>query len=155
MKVDVSTLNRVSTDVNIDFRRSPADDGVMPPARSLPLTDLDAARRSHDLSACCSPLGQAPLGAAQAELVARRLKALADPARLRLLSLLMTAPEGEACTCDLTEPLGLAQPTVTHHLKKLADAGLVTGERRGTWTHYRVQVDALDDVVQLLRPGSR
>ena len=121
----------------------------MTPPRSLRLAD------PVDVAACCAPLGEAPLGAAEAEQVARRLKALADPARLRLLSILMTAPDGEACTCDLTEPLGLAQPTVTHHLKRLADAGLVTGERRGTWTYYRVQSAALDEVVGLLRPAAR
>ena len=82
-------------------------------------------------SAACAPLARAALSAAEAGDLARRLKVLADPARLRLLSLLMAAPQGEACTCDLTEPLGLSQPTVSHHLKKLAEAGLITGERRG------------------------
>jgi len=104
--------------------------------------------------ACCTPLGQAPLGQGRAEQLARRLKALADPGRLRLLSLLMAAPEGEACTCDLTEPLGLAQPTVTHHLKKLAEAGLVVGERRGQWTYYRVQPEAMADTARALAPAA-
>ena len=118
-----------------------------------------AARRPAlpvlDQAPCCAPLAQAPLDQAQAEDLAARLKALADPGRLRLLSLLMAAPDGEACTCDLTEPLGLAQPTVTHHLKRLVDAGLVTGDRRGTWTYYRVQSAALDQVIGLLRPAER
>ena len=149
MDVDAPTLHPTSTDVNIDFRRSTADTVEVTPTRSLPLAE------PVDVAACCAPLAEAPLGAAEAEQVARRLKALADPARLRLLSILMTAPDGEACTCDLTEPLGLAQPTVTHHLKRLADAGLVTGERRGTWTYYRVQSSALDEVVGLLRPVAR
>jgi ArsR family transcriptional regulator, arsenate/arsenite/antimonite-responsive transcriptional repressor len=133
----------------------------MAPARSTPLTDrapsLDPGKgpEAEDAAARCAPLAQAAIAPQEAEQVARRLKALADPSRLRLLSLLLTAPDGEACTCDLTEPLGLAQPTVTHHLKKLADAGLVTGERRGTSTYYRARGEALEQVAGLLRPGRR
>ena len=100
----------------------------------------------------CPPLDSAPLDQAQAEQLAVRLKALADPGRLRLLSLLLAAPGGEACTCDLTEPLGLSQPTVTHHLKKLMAAGLVTRERRGSWTFYRVDTTALAAAARLLTP---
>lgn len=96
--------------------------------------------------ACCAPLAAAPLSDADAEVLAGQLKALADPARLRVLSLLMAAPSGEACTCDLVEPLGLTQPTVTHHLRRLADAGLVTGDRRGRWTYYRVDRGALESL---------
>jgi ArsR family transcriptional regulator len=103
--------------------------------------------------ACCAPLAAAPLTQAEAEDMARRLKALADPARLRLLSILMSAPGEEACTCDLTEPLGLSQPTVSHHLKKLAESGLVTGERRGAWTYYRVNRDALSAAARVLEPA--
>ena len=103
-----------------------------------------------DPTACCAPIGEAVLTPAEAEDLARRLKALADPARLRLLSLLLAAAEGEACTCELTEPLGLSQPTVTHHLKKLAEAGFVTGERRGVWTYYRIDNDALAAAGRLL-----
>ncbi len=103
-----------------------------------------------DSTACCAPLAAAPLDAPQAEQLAHVLKALADPGRLRLLSLLLAAPEGEACTCDLTEPLGLSQPTVSHHLKKLAEAGLVTGERRAVWTYYRVNREALAAAARLL-----
>jgi ArsR family transcriptional regulator len=94
--------------------------------------------------ACCAPLAQAPLSESDAEVLADQLKAVADPARLRLLSLLMGAPTGEACTCDLVEPLGLSQPTVTHHLRRLAEAGIVTGDRRGRWTYYRVERAALE-----------
>ena len=107
-----------------------------------------------DTTACCAPLNQAPLSAAEAEDLARRLKALAEPARLRLLSLLMAAPDGEACTCELTEPLALSQPTVSHHFKKLAEAGLVTGERRGVWTYYRVNVGALAAAARVLDPAT-
>jgi ArsR family transcriptional regulator len=101
----------------------------------------------------CAPLAQAPLDQGQAESLAVRLKALADPGRLRLLSLLLAAPDGEACTCDLTEPLGLSQPTVSHHLKRLSEAGLVTGERRGSWTYYRVRTDALAAAAAVLAPA--
>ena len=115
-----------------------------------------AARRPAlpllDMSDCCAPLGLAPLSAADADDLATRFKALADPGRLRLLSMLMTAPDGEACTCDLTGPLGLSQPTVTHHLKKLAHAGLVVGERRGVWTFYRVDRDALAAASRVIAP---
>jgi len=100
--------------------------------------------------ACCAPLSQAPLEADDAEDLATRLKALADPARLRLLSLILAAEGQEACTCDLTEPLGLSQPTISHHLKKLAEAGLITGDRRGVWTYYRVVPEALSSLAQIL-----
>jgi ArsR family transcriptional regulator, arsenate/arsenite/antimonite-responsive transcriptional repressor len=125
----------------IDVRRFRRQAGGVPAHRPALLLDP---------TACCAPLGEAVLTPAEAEDLARRLKALADPARLRLLSLLLAAAEGEACTCELTEPLGLSQPTVTHHLKKLAQAGFVTGERRGVWTYYRVDNDALAAAGRLL-----
>lgn len=105
------------------------------------------------LEACCAPLTSAPLTAEQADDLAVRLKAIADPTRLRLLSIVLASEQMEACTCDLTEPLGLSQPTVTHHLKKLASAGLVVGERRGTWTYYRVVPDALAGLASVLTPS--
>jgi ArsR family transcriptional regulator len=115
-----------------------------------------AARRPAlpliDAGACCAPLTTAPLTQAEAHQLAHRFKALADPARLRLLSLLLAAPGQEACTCDLTNPLGLSQPTVSHHLKKLAETGLVTGERRGVWTYYKVNSEALAAFGQILAP---
>jgi ArsR family transcriptional regulator len=101
---------------------------------------------------CCAPLGEATLSEEQAADLARRLKALADPARLRLLSIILAAPDGEACTCDLTEPLGLSQPTVSHHLKKLAETGLVSGEKRGVWTYYSVNPAALAAVAATFTP---
>ena len=82
-----------------------------------------------------------------ADNLAAALKVLADPARLRLLSLIQAQPEGEACVCHLTEPLALTQPTVSHHLKVLLQAGLVEREQRGSWAFYRVAPDQL----QLLR----
>jgi ArsR family transcriptional regulator len=102
---------------------------------------------------CCAPLVEAPLSSEEAHELAGRLKALADPTRLRLLSLMLARPGLEACTCDLTEPLGLTQPTVTHHLRKLADAGLVVPDRRvGNFTYYRVVTDALTGLAGVLAP---
>lgn len=113
--------------------------------RPLPVVDVDTAM-------CCRPLPDSPLQTAEAADLARRLKALADPQRLRLLSLLMAAPDGEACTCDLTEPLGLSQPTVSHHLRRLHEAGLVTAERRGVSSYYRADPDALRTLAAVLVP---
>ena len=105
--------------------------------------------------ACCEPLTEAPLTAEQAVTLSRRLKALADPARLRLVSMLAASPGGEACVCDLTEPLGLSQPTVSHHLKVLHDAGLLTREKRSTWAYYAVVPQALEALADLLTPGTK
>jgi len=80
------------------------------------------------------------------------LAALADPVRLRIISMLSAAPEGRACGCELEGPLGLSQPTVSHHLKVLREAGLVTGERKGRWVHYRLVEDRLADVSRALTP---
>jgi ArsR family transcriptional regulator len=100
----------------------------------------------------CVPLSiSSPLGRAAAERLAQMLKAVADPTRLQLISLIKAAPGGEACVCDLTEPLGLRQPTVSHHLRVLAEAGLVTRERRGTWMWYSLVPGALDGLGELLR----
>jgi ArsR family transcriptional regulator len=96
-----------------------------------------------DLAACCSPLAGGVLDEEAAERLARAFRALGDRHRVRLLSLIAASDGGEACICDLTEPLGLAQPTVSHHMKLLADAGLVTREQRGKWAYYRVVPDAL------------
>jgi len=88
--------------------------------------------------ACCQPLMREPLSVAQAERVAPLLKALADPVRLRLLSLVAAHAGGEACVCDLTDAFDLTGPTISHHLKVLREAGIIDGERRGTWIYYRV-----------------
>jgi ArsR family transcriptional regulator len=104
---------------------------------------------------CCAPLASAPLSAADARTLASRLKALADPARLRLLSLMMANEDLEACTCDLTAALGLSQPTVSHHMKKLSDEGLVLAHRKeGPWTYYRVVPEALAGLAQVIAPGA-
>jgi ArsR family transcriptional regulator len=85
--------------------------------------------------------------------LARQMKAVADPARLRLLSLMMANQGLEACTCDLTDALGLSQPTVSHHLKRLSDAGLVYAQRReGPWTYYRVVPEALAALANVISP---
>ncbi len=96
---------------------------------------------------CCAPLLRTPLSQDQAEQLAAAFKVIADAARLRLLSLIASQPNGEACVCELVEPLGLSQPTVSHHLKVLHDAGLLTRERRGSWIYYGLVPERL----QLLR----
>ena len=96
---------------------------------------------SGDLAACCAPVTGGVLDAAAAERLAHVFKALGDPTRVRLLSLIAAADGGEACICDLTAPVALSQPTISHHMKLLADAGLVTREQRGKWAYYRV-IDA-------------
>jgi ArsR family transcriptional regulator, arsenate/arsenite/antimonite-responsive transcriptional repressor len=94
--------------------------------------------------ACCRPLGIEPMGAEQAESVAELLKALADPVRLRLMSLIAAADE--VCVCDLTAPFAVSQPTISHHLRVLREAGLVDAERRATWVYYRARREALGAV---------
>lgn len=102
------------------------------------------------IEACCSPLLTVPLGAGEAERLAAGFRVLGDPARLRLLSLIAAQPGG-ACTCDLTADVALTQPTVSHHLKVLLDAGLVTRERRGQYTYYAVSPDRLGILADALR----
>jgi len=93
-------------------------------------------------AACCAPLGAPSLSDEQAEATARLFKALADPHRIKIINLLATSPE-PVCVCEFTGPLGLAQPTVSHHLKKLVGAGLLDREQRGTWAYYSLNRDAL------------
>jgi len=93
---------------------------------------------------CCPEVLTAPLGAGEAEEVAAALRVVADPARLRLLSLISTADGGEACACNLTGPLELSQPTVSHHLKVLTDAGLLEREQRGRWAYYRIRSEPIE-----------
>jgi ArsR family transcriptional regulator len=96
---------------------------------------------------CCPQVLAAPIDEQAAERLAAALRVLADPARLRLLSLIGAHPDGEACVCDLTAPLGLSQPTVSHHLKVLNEAGLVGREQRGKWVFYWV----LPEPIELIR----
>ena len=100
---------------------------------------------------CCSPLTGGVLSAGDAEQLAKVFKALGDPTRVRMLSLIGAHADSEACVCDLTEPVGLSQPTVSHHLKLLVDAGLVTRDQRGKWAYYRVVQPALDAAADSLR----
>ena len=102
-------------------------------------------------TACCAPLVREPLAADEARDLATMFKALADPARLRLLSIIASHQGGEACVCDLTEPVDLSQPTVSHHLKILTDAGLLTRDKRGKWAYYAVAPQALDALGEVLR----
>lgn len=102
------------------------------------------------IAAACAPLLQEPLAAEDAEHLAGALKVIADPARLRLLSLIQAQPGHEACVCHLTEPLGLSQPTVSHHLKVLLNAGLVERDQRGSWAYFRVVPDQLRSLRELL-----
>jgi ArsR family transcriptional regulator, arsenate/arsenite/antimonite-responsive transcriptional repressor len=95
------------------------------------------------IDGCCPVLLEAPLGEAEAVTLAAALKVLADPARLRLVSLIAAQPEAEACVCNLTGPLGLSQPTVSHHLKVLHRAGIVTREQRGRWAYFRLVPEPL------------
>jgi ArsR family transcriptional regulator, arsenate/arsenite/antimonite-responsive transcriptional repressor len=99
---------------------------------------------------CCSPLMREPLTTSQAADLARILKALADPTRLRLVSMVAAHEGGEACVCDLTDPVGLTQPTISHHLKILVEAGIFTRDKRGKWAYYALVPGALDAVSAVL-----
>ncbi|MGB3676724.1 MAG: metalloregulator ArsR/SmtB family transcription factor [Candidatus Nanopelagicales bacterium] len=139
MTIDVCTLANISTDVNIL--------GVVVPTKNspslLPLVD--------DLNACCSNGLAAPLSREDAEGLAQLLKAVADPVRLQLLSIIASNPDGETCACDLTEPVGLSQPTVSHHLKVLTQAGILNREQRGTWAWFSVNPERLTAIATLFK----
>jgi ArsR family transcriptional regulator len=111
--------------------------------------ETKATGGSQWAAACCPPLS-ATLDRDDAEQLARTLKAIADPARLQVLSYLRSRPDGEACACDFVEPLGLAQPTVSHHLKILYEAGLLERDKRATWVYYRLPDDRLPSICQAL-----
>ncbi len=104
---------------------------------------------------CCGPLLRAALSERQADDLARILKALADPTRLRLVSMVAAHEGGEACVCELTEPLALTQPTISHHLKILVDAGIFTRDKRGKWAYYALVPAALDALSAILSTTSR
>lgn len=113
--------------------------------RTLPLLDL-----TEPVS--CAPLGAGVMGAGDALAVALRLKALADPIRVQLMSMLLAEPGTGICTCDLAPAVGLTEATVSHHLKQLRDAGLIEGSRKGTNVFYRTQSEALRALVRVLDP---
>jgi ArsR family transcriptional regulator, arsenate/arsenite/antimonite-responsive transcriptional repressor len=100
--------------------------------------------------ACCSPLVREPLSTERAERVAPLLKALADPVRLRLVSIVAASEGGEACVCDLNDAFDLSQPTISHHLKVLHDAGLLDRSKRGVWVYYAVRREVLADLAALI-----
>ncbi len=105
-----------------------------------------------ELAQCCAPLTADPLTADQAEELSRRFKALGDPVRLRLLSLIASHEGGEACVCELTVGFEVSGPTISHHLKVLRETGLIEGDRRGTWIYYRVLPEALRALSEALLP---
>jgi ArsR family transcriptional regulator len=115
-------------------------------AKLLPLLDPVA---DPDVIPCCPPLTERALTAEEAERTATAFKALGDPVRLRLFSLIASHEGGEACVCDISD-VGVSQPTVSHHLKKLREAGLITAERRGTWIYYKVAPSVLAGMGNLL-----
>ncbi len=103
-----------------------------------------------ELSACCAPLTAEAVSVEAAAELAARFKALGDPTRVRLLSLVAAHEGAEACVCDLTEPVGLSQPTVSHHLKVLVEAGILSRTKRGVWSYYALVPGALDDLAATL-----
>ncbi|MFF7732351.1 metalloregulator ArsR/SmtB family transcription factor [Streptomyces sp. NPDC007984] len=115
----------------------------------LPLIEAEG---SEAVAPCCPPLTERPFTAAESETAARMFKALGDPVRLRLFSAVASHAAGEACVCDISD-VGVSQPTVSHHLKKLKEAGLLTSERRGTWVYYRVEPSVLAAMGKLLTMG--
>jgi ArsR family transcriptional regulator len=115
-------------------------------SKSLPVVQVQ--------DACCEPLAASPLSATDALVPAKMFKALGEPVRLRLMSMIASHAGGEACVCDLTDTFDLSQPTISHHLKVLKDSGLVTSERRGTWVYYRANPDAFAMISDLLQPSA-
>src|SRR3954454_10247650 len=113
------------------------------PKSVLELTPLETV-------ACCAPLTREPLSADAATRIAPLLKALADPVRLRLLSLGASHEDGEACVCDLNDAFELSQPTISHHLKVLHESGLLERSKRGVWVYYRVEANVLDSLGKLI-----
>jgi ArsR family transcriptional regulator len=114
--------------------------------KALPVLDTTAA-------VCCAPLAAGAVGADDALAIALRLKALADPVRVRLMSMLMAQAETGVCTCDLAPAVGVSEATVSHHLKQLRDAGLVEGTRKGTNVFYRPRTDSLGALCRVIDPA--
>lgn len=123
-----------------DFNAS----GRIDPVKILDLTQTDAV--------CCSPVTAGVLDAAAAEATAKAFRALGDPTRVRLVSMIAAQPDQEACVCDLTDPVGLSQPTVSHHLRILTEAGLVAREQRGKWAYYSLVPSGLEALARALTP---
>jgi len=102
-----------------------------------------------DIKACAPKPGLEPMARSRAENISSLLKAVADPTRLQILAVINQAEQDSICTCDLTEPLGLSQPTISHHMKKLTEAGLLAAERRGTWVHYSINKERWNQIQEL------
>lgn len=147
MNVDAFIVPDASTAVNTspEDSRGTAEEVVLVPKRPVAF--------SADEAACCPSVLAAPLSEVEADDLASAFAALADPVRLRLLSLVADA--GEICSCDLLAPLGKAQPTISHHTKVLADAGLIVGEKRGRWVWWRIAPDRMAAVRDSLAGGER
>lgn len=109
--------------------------------------------KAGDAGLCCSPVVRAPLSAEHAGELAQVFKAIGEPVRLRLLSLIASHAEGEVCVCDLTGAFELSGPTISHHLKVLREAGVIEGERRGTWIYYRIRPETLRLMSEALAPA--
>lgn len=129
---------------------APYDRGGSVKSPSRFAADLAARPDPLQLIECCSPPAGRVMDVGQAERLAAVLKAIAEPTRLRLISLVAAHEGAEACVCELTDPVGLSQPTVSHHLKVLMDAGLLAREQRGRWAYYRLIPDALQSLAQVL-----
>lgn len=102
---------------------------------------------------CCAPVLEAPLSQAESQKLATMLRVLADPARLRLVSFIAAQPGSQACVCNLTEPVGLSQPTVSHHLRLLHDAGILDREQRGRWVYYSLRPGSMERVASVFGTG--
>jgi ArsR family transcriptional regulator len=121
---------------------------MQPGQRTLQL--IPAARSQAVAEACAIPLVREPIGESAVAGLAQVFKALGDPVRLRLVSLIGAHQGGEVCVCELTDAFDLTQPTISHHLKVLREAGIITSERRGTWVYYRLEPAVLDRMGALL-----
>src|SRR5437667_1686973 len=130
--------------------RPPLSMDVDPLAHGIDLCQYPPMSMKTRVAGCCAPLLRSRLGRDDAEELATAFKAIADPGRLRLLSFIAGQPGAEACVCHLVGPLGLAQPTVSHHLKVLTEAGLLARERRGTWMFYRLVPERVEALRQAL-----
>src|SRR5450755_2450569 len=126
------TVDTQERSMDIDVRQCVWEAGCV---NTLPLIE--------QVTACCAPLTASPLSEQDADRLAAVLKVVADPTRLRLLSLIASSADGEVCVCDLTVAVGLSQPTVSHHLKVMAGVGLVVRDKRGVWAYYRMVPGAL------------
>jgi ArsR family transcriptional regulator len=133
---------------------SPTQAGTLAASSTLTSTPTSSAPASAALPAgCCTPLLREPITPSQAADLAQVLKALAEPVRLQLVSLVASHDGGEACVCELTEPLGLTQPTISHHLKILVDAGIFSRDKRGVWAYYSLVPGALHALAAVLGPA--